>query len=523
MWPEHERNILAKLERDGPIDMTLSLEELQSLRECVYMLWQQPKTWGSREQQLILAYLRGYTLYRELEVQESQFWPRFHSDLGSHLQAPPNDLYDALEKAMKSDPRIAGLFITRSQREFVMTMNHIWGIRALRAAELVRLFKRYYLRHAGSPITEALMRDLLAGTDPAAIEVALRQRSVYQSLFHSLTRIVQTIIEQDWSIEPFDASVLIEQLQNQGINISTPNPILFFEERAPNALAELIADLRRIPRIRQVAKRTAQEIHVRLKPGYVYASQPVTLEFDRLPTGIKSLKMMGSDTERELQFSDSTVTLTAQHQFPPGPYQVQVFINDEPITSALEMIMLPDLIWDANTLNAPLIEGQFIVGEVRLRDGQYEVFRWQPQIKYANTQWQVMATELQVILEPELTWDVQAELETEVLGFRWVDPNTHAILDVLTVLHPEKLALQVSPALTGKRLVAYLESNPADIKEISPMDLSPLTAFEPEGDDRLVLELRGYKGRVAQRLGAIPTRVDGSLISLQHGLAWERL
>lgn len=154
--------LLQRFEQQGPIDLFVSVDEYHRLSEVARGLWQRDSpTWAADPTncRLLLAYLRGYTFYREVPENDTQFWPNFHAELGLEQPSNMKTRYDALWTVLHSDPCTRAhchmsYGVERDRREFVRAIRDSWGYRTLGAPQLVALFARYLETCPGEPVTD---------------------------------------------------------------------------------------------------------------------------------------------------------------------------------------------------------------------------------------------------------------------------------------------------------------------------------------------------------------------------------
>ncbi len=237
-------SILERLEGDGPINLFVSEDEYEHLKRFMCSLWKDGN-WSKKDRLLTLAFFRGYTFYRELSEHDRAFWLTFHAELGLPRELPTPNQYDNLWNALNAHVAVQALLqYYGHRRAFVRTIDEVWGIRSLRAQQLVTFFIAYYREHPGKRITRELMTHILTDPDKAV----LRQAASYDRVFHSMTRAVDFILEND--LEGCSPDELEAHLEGAGIELGQPNALRFFSNKASNAVAIILNRLRlqRTPR-----------------------------------------------------------------------------------------------------------------------------------------------------------------------------------------------------------------------------------------------------------------------------------
>lgn len=244
-------NLLEKLRTDGPIRMYVSEEEYAALLSYICDRWTGRFSWTNDSYLLLLAFLRGYTFYRELSEHEDQFWASFHRELGLNRAVPTPSQYEALWIAFNRHPLVSALCIETYRREFVKTIDAVWGIRSLRANQLVRLFLAYYRDHAEEPITGDLIRRIVPDAEPSTV----RQAASYNRVFGSLVYAVDFILSRGIRLETLSPDELVARIEQSGLTLGHPNPIRFLHHKSSHALPTIIATLRNEPRWRERKRR----------------------------------------------------------------------------------------------------------------------------------------------------------------------------------------------------------------------------------------------------------------------------
>ncbi|HEX2863815.1 MAG TPA: hypothetical protein VHN99_04555, partial [Deinococcales bacterium] len=243
-FPAWRTDLLARFDASGPIDLFVTFEEYRDrLIPLARRLWNEPGSWTPLDRKFFLAFLRGYTFYRELSEDEDQFWANFHQELGLTHDAPTAKQYDALWKALQVHAAPFCIVMggrERVRREFVKTIDAVWGIASLRASQLRTLFRAYYEERNGEVVTASVIRQLL----PDAADSIQRQAAAYDRVFRGMARCLDFILDQDLPVEDLNPRDLSRQLRDAGVDLGDPDPITFFCNKSPTAVRELVAALR---------------------------------------------------------------------------------------------------------------------------------------------------------------------------------------------------------------------------------------------------------------------------------------
>ena len=251
----------------GPIDLYVSEAEYGSLKRLMRTLWQDAY-WTSDEQYLALAFLRGYTFYREPSEHDSSFWTGFYTELDLYQEIPSPTQYDNLWRAFRASPQLEPLLAFDGRgRAFVTTIDAAWGIRSLRAQALIDFFVAYYREYPGATVTREVIGRILDSPD----ETVMRQADAYNRIFGAMTRVVNCVLEQE--LENLSLPQLEAHLTASNIDLGQPNALRYFTNKSSGALETIIRRLR--------FQRTPQQ--------FGHYLQSVANHLFRLPNGSRSL------------------------------------------------------------------------------------------------------------------------------------------------------------------------------------------------------------------------------------------
>lgn len=485
--------LLARLEAEGPINLHVEPGEYVALRQAVRQFWTAGWSWGTRHRKLILTYFRAYTFYRELSEDEHLFWRSFHRELDLPDVPLNNHQYDELWNAFSSHPEVAALRVQtggarRTRREFVDTVNVAWGIRVLRAQELLTFFERYYNAAPGQPIDAALMRRLM----PSADDLLLRQAAMYDRIFRRMVRVVDYILDHDPALARLPHVQLSALLQEAGIPLGDPNPVAFFAHKSEHALARLVGlsaeGTRRRYRLteRRPPLRTSHPyVQARLAPGHFIEGEQVEFELVDRSQGTGLEVRLAAGQRAEVRGGRALFP-----SLPPGTHSATVYRHGQPTGSTLTVYVLPKLTWSLTHLPAsqPLLEGQWQVGRVTLADGRFATFRWRPGWEQRDG-WKPCSQLIEVTLdEVHFTLEVTAES----YGARLVDPDTQAPVEAIgsrAQLEHLFLALLLPQQVAQPEWRATLESVPDQSVTVKQgQSLRGLLRLTPAALDRVVVE-----------------------------------
>lgn len=314
----HFEELLTRLERDGPVRMRVTEEEYEQLQRVAKALWEGNLPWNQQTRRLFLAFLRGYTLYRELPEDEGQFWSDFLTELEVNPQQTSNKLYDQLEEVLKSHPEVKSSFKVsqgpnRQRREFVRTIHAVWGLQKLPVGKLIELFLNFHQKRSGGEnFSQTIKR-----THPAEHAIY----DAYSPVMTALLPAVQYILEHN--LETLELEPLVQRLEEAGLDLGQPNCVRFLANKSEHALPEIIRRLRELARVNTPTTQGERE------------RQSSNKELKREDVRLRLRKLQGAN-----------------------------FGEDE-------------LIWRLSS-NHRLIEGQTQSGFVQLPDGRFSTFTWKP-------------------------------------------------------------------------------------------------------------------------------------------------
>lgn len=512
MTQDLESRLLDSLERDGPIDVVVHESEYKNyLVLQMKRLWLDPLYWRKRDYQKLLLFFRGYSFFRELGENEREFWANFHREIG-YTNGLTNAHRDALEKALKSDERTKSLFIESDRREFVKTIDAIWGVRSLNARTLEKLFRRYYFRTTENTVNEELITRLLPDEPSEVSTRAARQAVSYNRIFSGLRQAIRFVLNRKIEPEPLDT--LSQRLRALGHEFTDPNPIEFFINKAEAGLGRLFDTLRgeikqKIPTKKRISYQSEfdtdePDVGQRQKRSelfFVDIEYPldtfehgdlVTLEFKGIPQGQRRLELSGI-TAKSLEFKGNSISFYLE----TGTTTAQLFVDNEPAAPVKHLVSLPELEWTffdhrSEALKFRPIEGRALIAEVRLADGRFARQRWKAM--WDATGQTPLGFPLEIALDE---YTIFVTLEVEPQAMRFIGTNGLS----LAVLENKQVEFRFLPeATTAQHRVLYASQ---------PNQLVPLEAWHtlhPELEDELIVE-RQVRKDWWEAVGKIPVRL----------------
>ena len=286
-WAQFE-DLVRLVQQEGPVDLYLSEDDYDRLKPTMVNLWTS-RHWTDHRL-LVLAFLRGYTFYRDLSEEESSFWRSFHDELGFGLinTNPTKSQYDELWEAFEAHP------ITNNKkfrdnsgdRQFVKTIDRVWGIHSLNSKQLIKFFIAYYRRKPGKAVTEDVMCTVLRSIDENP-EDHLQQLASYERVFTSMTQAVNVILKDELEGLAKSPEELEAELIRRGVELGdSPNALRYFTNKSHNAVSTIIAALRRQRTPEQFKKylRNHPRQSIRLPPNR-QTQRASQLASQRLPYG----------------------------------------------------------------------------------------------------------------------------------------------------------------------------------------------------------------------------------------------
>lgn len=511
--------LLARFEAQGPVDMHVSEDEYIWLHGRAKTLWVHAEHWTPRDRRLFLTFLRAYTFYREVSENENQFWATFHADFHMTQGLPTKTQYDTLWTTLLSHPVTAPhCQVTRgdhrSRRHFVRAIDSIWGIRSLSARQLMAFFDGYYNSFPGQPIDAALMRRLL----PDADDATLRQAAAYDRLFRRMVQIVDHLLETDPALATLPPDVLTRHLQEHGIDVGSPNPVLYFANTTESGLARIVGLARhgtrhryRFAALRTQVRNAHPYTEAHLAPGYALEGQPVVVTLqDRKDTSRQDLEIRLAGGQRA-RVHGAAATFTGLSQ---GHYVGELHVGGHAAGRTVEFTVLPEMSWVLSHRNGPLVEGQWQVGTVTLADGRFGKFRWRPRWEATSDGFKPVTERVRVELDEDLS--VELDVSAESYAARILHPDGQRVIEHLTSpgdlnqlllrpLHPRKAAVPAVRVCWGSQ-----PERPCDAT--GGRHLQDLTLHPPAAQDELIVEVR--HGTAWYRVHSIPVECPPVLESV---------
>ncbi len=516
---DRDRDLIMRLRRDGATDVVILYSDYQHLVTEVRRFYRDD--WNRDERARFLLFMRGYSFFRELGENESEFWSNFFRELKLPSETKPN--YPAILKALKEDTSTVEMIVLGGgpQRtyitRYVETFKAIWGIGSLNAKSLEKLFRRYYFQTARLEVDEALIRELLFDEPLDVLDRVVRQRASYNRIFVGLRDAIDLILRHNLPTEPLET--LSYRVREVGGLLSEPNPIEFFRNKSERALRNLLEQLRGAVKPLPQPKERIQidpsgheddhndicvsehhrqpvddfAVEIRYLPGTVQYGVVVALQFQGLPTGHRVLRLEGA-TQKELSFVGDKVSFKPE----VGETRFQVLVDHEAATRSQTLSCLPRLEWfffdqRGERLRQRPLENQYLMAEVRLFNGEFRRVRWQ-------ARWDVTGHRplgFPVLIEfDDLTFEV--ELVAEPHAIRFLDDDDAP----LTQLLHRQVRIKHLPGNTTAKQRALLSSAPSAACDLAVW----ASILQPEPEDELIVERNVQSAW--EPVGRIPLRLE---------------
>lgn len=229
----HALNLDRAVKEVGVVQARVAQEDYEGVKLLMCQVWKGMrwtdllKPVHSQGQELLparvlLGYLRGYFLYREVPENDQAFWPNFLKDLGVERPLPTQAEYDRLWGVLKwhTETVLCLRFHENNARDFIGTLDAIFNFKALRLNVLKDSFLAFYQ----------------AGELP-------EKARPYERGFRRLKEAMKLLLEE---IEPPDLGnedVVLDFLKEAGLYLGEPNPVRLLFKRSDQALRDLYRKL----------------------------------------------------------------------------------------------------------------------------------------------------------------------------------------------------------------------------------------------------------------------------------------
>ncbi|MFN4073742.1 MAG: transcription antiterminator BglG [Thermus sp.] len=231
----HAVNLDRAVEQGGVAQARVALEDYEGVKSFMGQVWRGER-WTklvevirSRGEALIparvlLGYLRGYFLYRDVPENDRAFWPNFLKDLGIYaheqpMQAEYNRLWEAL--MWHPETRYSLKYHENGARDFIGTLDAIFHFRALRLNALKDYFVAFFQ----------------AGELP-------EKAKPYERVFRRLKEVMELLLQEEEPPDLGDQEAVLNFIGEAGLYLGEPNPVRLLFNRSDQALWDLYRRLR---------------------------------------------------------------------------------------------------------------------------------------------------------------------------------------------------------------------------------------------------------------------------------------
>jgi hypothetical protein len=232
---KHALNLDRAVKQDGVAQARVTQEDYEGVKPLLLQVWRGER-WEklfipvrSQEAELLpvrvlLGYLRGYFLYREIPENDHAFWPNFLADLGIEEQEHPKPaeyhrLWWALEQCEETRPILR--FHKGGDRDFIGSLDAIFHFRALRLNALKGAFLEFYR----------------TGELP-------EKAQPYERVLRRLREAMEFLLAEEGPPDLQSQEAVLVFLEGAGCYLGEPNPIRLLFKRSGQALQDLYWKLR---------------------------------------------------------------------------------------------------------------------------------------------------------------------------------------------------------------------------------------------------------------------------------------
>lgn len=231
----HALNLNKAVEQGGVAQARVTQEDYEGVKPLMRQVWRGER-WrnlletirsqgeGLIPARVLLGYLRGYFLYREVPENDQAFWPHFLKDLGIVKHDSPSRIeYDRLWTVLEWHPETKHClqFHENGTRDFIGTLDAVFHFKALRLGALKEAFLNFY--QTG---------ELLEKAQP------------YERVFRRLQAAMELLLEEEAVPDLCDEGAVLGFLQEAGLYLGEPNPVRLLFNRSDHALHDLYWKLR---------------------------------------------------------------------------------------------------------------------------------------------------------------------------------------------------------------------------------------------------------------------------------------
>lgn len=508
-------NLLAELPQrvleHGPVTVPITPDEyLQVAREARSIF--QRQRLNRNDALVFLAFLKGYTEYREVSEHENKFWESFAKELSLRDFYPHNSMYDWLWWVFDQHPLTSQLKIkVNGKRMAVKTIRSVWGYQIMKATDFNRAFEAYFL----NPRKTTLSRDFFMQLFPKGDPNLWHHLDTYQKIFEGLSKVLDVLLDHKGQVDLRSQRSILEVLKDSGCVFEEPHPVKYMFCKSETTLSNLVERLRYGGKRRfsvQVKRRRSDafDLECELFPQVYSTDEQVVVEVVDHQQHMHGVVTLHGGQGHRVQVVQGRANLGFLKE---GLHAFEVCVNGQPTGRTLECRVIDGLQVQFHKDSKVLVEGQFYTGEIRRKDGRFELFRFRPGWVREHHTWQVKKQEFVVKLDWEELPEVKVCFEPSSVGVRVMDSRNGALVSMINDLTDLRY-LQVhgtSKELLGKHPVcAFVGSQPH--KTFSVALGGTLAALEKEVQrcqDEIIVAaaLSGHQPDVLTRLMRLKVRL----------------
>jgi len=230
----HALNLDKAVQREGVAQAHVAQQDYEGVKPLMGQVWRGERWTNLLESvrsqgealipaRVLLGYLRGYFLYREVPENDRAFWPHFLQDLGMEGRSPTRAEYDRLWEALDwhDETRCSLKVHENGDRDFIGSLDAVFQFKALRLTALKASFLDFF-RTGGLP----------------------EKAQSYERVFRRLREAMELLLEEETVPDLGDEGAVLDFLAQAGLYLGEPNPVRLLFNRSDQALKDLFWELR---------------------------------------------------------------------------------------------------------------------------------------------------------------------------------------------------------------------------------------------------------------------------------------
>lgn len=316
----HALNLNKAVEQGGVAQARVAQEDYEGVKPLMRQVWRGERwrdlleTIRSQGEVLIparvlLGYLRGYFLYRDVPENDHAFWPNFLKDLGIEGRHPTQAEYDRLWEVLEwhAETMRCLKFHENNTRDFIGTLDAIFHFKALRLSALKDSFLTFYQKG----------------------ELPEKARP-YERVFRRLKEVMELLLEEEEPPDLGDERAVLGFLGEAGLYLGEPNPVRLLFNRSDHALHDLYWKLRGDkPAARQKSTRLGhKQVKVELLKSHP-SLEEIQPTLSREPL-LEGWKVHGKLTLEDGRFKRFSWVPRFSPEGIPIPEELEVSFEDDP-------------------------------------------------------------------------------------------------------------------------------------------------------------------------------------------------